>query len=71
MPGRNRAATMIVRCIDNLLQADVLDVGDEYEVRAERDGCYILSGFDKGFSKKRFEIVSRPTIEFSGHTAAA
>ena len=44
---------MIVRCIDNLLQADVLDVGDEYEVRAERDGCYILSGFDKGFSKKR------------------
>jgi hypothetical protein len=54
-----------------LLQADVLDVGGEYEVRAERDGCYILSGFDKGFSKTRFEIVSRPTIEFSGRVAAA
>ena len=62
---------MIVRCIDNLLQADVLDRGGEYEVRAERDGCYILSGFDKGFSKTRFEIVSRLTIEFSGRVAGA
>jgi hypothetical protein len=62
---------MIVRCVDNLLQADVLDVGGEYEVRAERDDCYILSGFDKGFSKTRFEIVSRPTIEFTGRVAAA
>ena len=49
---------MIVRCIDNLFQTDVLVEGREYEVRAERDGCYILSGFDKGFSKTRFEIVS-------------
>jgi len=49
---------MIVRCIDNLFQADVLVEGREYEVRAERDDCYILSGFDKGFSKTRFEIVS-------------
>ena len=48
---------MIVRCIDNTLQRDVLVVGREYEVRAERDHCYILSGFDKGFSKTRFEIV--------------
>src|SRR3984893_16266891 len=24
----------------------------------ERDDCYILSGFDKGFSKTRFGIVS-------------
>jgi hypothetical protein len=62
---------MIVRCIDNLLQVDVLDVGSEYEVRAERDDCYILSGFGKGFSKKRFEIVSLPTIEFSGRVASA
>jgi hypothetical protein len=38
--------------------------GTEYEVRAERDDCYILSGFDKGFSKWRFEIASQPTIEF-------
>jgi hypothetical protein len=53
---------MIVRCIDNLFQTDVL-VGREYEVRAERDDCYILSGFDKGFSKTRFEIASQPTIE--------
>jgi hypothetical protein len=37
--------------------------GREYEVRAERDDCYILSGFDKGFSKTRFEIASQPTIE--------
>jgi hypothetical protein len=49
---------MIVRCIDNLFQTDVLVEGWEYEVRAERDDCYILSGFDKGFSKTRFEIVS-------------
>jgi hypothetical protein len=32
--------------------------GRNYEVRAERDDCYILSGFDKGFSKTLFEIVS-------------
>ena len=52
---------MIVRCIDNTLQRDVLVVGREYEVRAERDDCYILSGFDKGCSKTRFEVVSQPT----------
>jgi hypothetical protein len=51
-------AIMIVRCIDNLFQAEVLVEGREYEVRAERDDCYILSGFDKGFSKTRFETVS-------------
>jgi hypothetical protein len=51
-------ATMIVRCIDNLFQTDVLVEGREYEVRAERHDCYILSGFDKGFSKTRFETVS-------------
>jgi hypothetical protein len=54
---------MIVRCIDNLFQTDVLVEGREYEVRAERDGCYILSGFDKGFSKSRFEIVKRCVVE--------
>ena len=48
---------MIVRCIDNLFQTDVLVEGREYEVRAERGDCYILSGFDKGLSKTRFEIV--------------
>jgi hypothetical protein len=62
---------MIVRCLDSLFQTDVLVEGGEYEVRADRDDCYILSGFDKGFSKKRFEIVPRPTIEFSGRVAAA
>jgi hypothetical protein len=50
---------MIVRCIDNTLQADVLVEGREYEVRAERDDCYVLSGLDKGFSKTRFEIARR------------
>jgi hypothetical protein len=54
-----------------LFQTDVLVEGGEYEVRTERDDCYILSGFDKGFSKRRFEIVPRPTIEFSGRVAAA
>ena len=48
---------MIVRCIDNLFQTDVLIEDREYEVRSERDDCYILSGFDKGFSKTRFEVV--------------
>ena len=62
---------MKVRCIDSLFQTDVLVEGGEYEVRADRDDCYILSGFDKGFSKKRFEIVSQPTIGFSGRGAAA
>ena len=52
---------MIVRCIDNLFQTDVLVEGLEYEVRAERDDCYILSGFDKGLSKTRFEIASHPS----------
>jgi hypothetical protein len=46
-----------------LFQTDVPWWGTEYEVRAERDDCYILSGFDKGFSKTRFEIASQPTIE--------
>ena len=49
---------MIVRCIDSTLQHDVLVVGREYEVRAERDDCYILSGFDKGFSKMRLVVVT-------------
>ncbi|TMJ52353.1 MAG: hypothetical protein E6G85_11720 [Alphaproteobacteria bacterium] len=61
---------MKVRCIDSLFQTDVLVEGGEYEVRADRDDCYILSGFDKGFSKKRFEIVS-PTVELGGRLAAA
>jgi hypothetical protein len=34
---------MIVRCIDNTLQADVLAEGREYEVRAERDEYYYLN----------------------------
>ena len=38
---------MIVRCIDNLLQTDVLVEGMEYEVRAEGDDCYIISGFER------------------------
>ena len=57
---------MIVRCIDALFQTDVLVKGREYEVRDERDDCYTLSGFDKGFSKRRFEIVSQPTMPSLG-----
>jgi hypothetical protein len=56
---------MIVRCIDNLFQADVLVEGRNYEVRAERDDCYVLSGFNEGFSKTRFEIVSSRLTAFS------
>ena len=48
---------MIVRCVDSMFQTDVLIEGWEYEVRAERDDCYILSGFEKALSKTRFEIV--------------
>ena len=54
---------MIVRCIDNTLQRGVLVIGREYEVRAERDDCYILSGFEKALSKTRFEIVKRCAAE--------
>ena len=52
---------MIVRRLDSLFQTDVLVEGGEYEFRADRDDCYILSGFEKGFSKTRFEIVSHPS----------
>jgi hypothetical protein len=49
-----------------LFQTEFLVEGREYEVRAKRDDCYILSGFDKGFSKTRFEMVracqSPPTL---------
>jgi hypothetical protein len=38
------SGVMIVRCIDNTLQADVLAEGREYEVRAERYDYYYLSG---------------------------
>jgi hypothetical protein len=54
---------MIVRCNDSVLQGDVLEIGREHEVRAERDDCQILSGFDKGFSKTRFEMVERCSAE--------
>jgi hypothetical protein len=54
---------MIVRCIDNLFQTEVLAKDRKYEVLTERDDCYILSGFDKGFSKTRFEIVERCSAE--------
>ena len=63
--ARNRTATgvaMIFRCIDNLFQTAVLVEGREYEVRAERDNCYILASFDKGFSKTRFEIAPSSSI---------
>src|SRR6266481_1511004 len=51
-------ATMMVRCIDNLFQSDILTEGHLYEVRTERDDCYVLSGFDKPLSKVRFEPVT-------------
>ena len=48
-----------VRCIDNTLAADVLVVGEIYEVMHinERDGLYALSGLGR-FTMARFELVS-------------
>ena len=43
---------MIVRCIDSTLQHDVLVVGREYEVRAERDDCYILPASTKDSARR-------------------
>jgi len=51
---------MMVRCIDNFLQSDVLIEGHRYEVLGERDDCYVLSGFDKPLSKVRFEPATPP-----------
>ena len=46
---------IFVRCIDNTLAADVLVVGEIYEVMHinERDGLYALSGLG-GFTMTRF-----------------
>jgi hypothetical protein len=49
---------MIVRCIDNTLASDILTEGQQYEVLSERWDLYFLSGFDKGFTKARFEVVT-------------
>ena len=50
-----------VRCIDNTLQNDVLEVGREYEVLRvnERDDYYELCGLGQ-FSRRRF-VVNQPT----------
>ena len=50
---------IFVRCIDNTLAADVLVVGEIYEVMHinERDGLYALSGLGR-FTMARFELVS-------------
>ncbi len=50
---------MMVRCIDNFLQSDVLTEGRLYEVLAERDDCYALSGLDKPMNRSEF-MGSRP-----------
>ena len=55
-----RGVSMMVRCIDNFLQSDVLIEGHRYEVLGERDDCYVLSGFDKPLSKVRFEPATPP-----------
>ena len=56
---------MMVRCIDNFLQSDVLIEGHRYEVLGERDDCYVLSGLDKPLSKVRFEPVTPPIDDCS------
>ena len=50
--------TRFVRCIDNTLAADVLVVGEIYEVMHinERDGYYALSGLGR-FTMARFQLV--------------
>jgi hypothetical protein len=54
---------IFVRCIDNTLAADVLVVGEIYEVMHinERDGLYALSGLGR-FTMTRFEIVSAAEV---------
>ena len=56
-PGR--AMAIFVRCIHNTLAADVLVVGEIYEVMHinERDGYYALSGLGR-FTMTRFKLVS-------------
>src|SRR6516164_8082424 len=53
-----RAMAIFVRCIDNTLAADVLVVGEIYEVMHinERDGLYALSGLGQ-FTMARFQLV--------------
>jgi hypothetical protein len=50
---------IFVRCIDNALAADVLVVGEIYEVMHinERDGYYALSGLGR-FTMTGFKLVS-------------
>ena len=50
---------IFVRCIDNTLAAEVLVVGEIYEVMHinERDGYYALSGLGQ-FTMARFKLVS-------------
>jgi len=54
---------IFVRCIDNTLAADVLVVGEIYEVMHinERDGYYALSGLGR-FTMARFELVSAAEV---------
>ncbi len=51
--------TRFVRCRDNILQTDVLTVGEIYEVTEvrEHDGYYVLAGLGQ-FTIARFEPVS-------------
>jgi hypothetical protein len=51
---------MMVKCIDNTLAADELDVGRVYEVTKvhEYDGYYTLAGLDGRFSISRFVPVT-------------
>ena len=50
---------IFVRCIDHTLAADVLVVGEIYEVTRinVRDGYYALSGLGR-FTMARFKLVS-------------
>ena len=54
---------IFVRCIDNILAADVLVVGETYEVMHinGRDGYYALSGLGR-FTMTRFELVSAAEV---------
>ena len=56
---------IFVRCIDNTLAADVLYVGEIYEVMHvnERDDYYALSGLGR-FTMTRFELVSAAEVGY-------
>lgn len=56
MSATEEKTPRFVRCVDNMLHADVLTVGDVYEVHGERYGNYLVCGL--WLTKRRFVPVA-------------